>query len=87
MSRTSEDDFGAMGESSMSNIPQNNLAVEVTPEMEEAGFRVLSDSGISDVYLEADKLLVSEIFLAMLAKYEEEKAPSRGTCKTSHKSG
>jgi hypothetical protein len=39
--------------------------IEVTPEMEEAGFRVLSASGIADDYLEADKLLVAEIYRAM----------------------
>lgn len=42
-------------------VPQ----IEVTPEMVEAGFKVLSASGIADDYLEADKLLVGEIFEAM----------------------
>ena len=51
----------------MNNIPQNNPTVEVTPEMEEAGFRVLSESGIADGYSGADRLLVAEIFRAMLA--------------------
>ena len=42
-------------------VPQ----IEVTPEMLEAGFRVLSASGLADEYLEADKLVLSEIFQAM----------------------
>ena len=37
-------------------------SIEVTPEMIEAGFDVLKASGITDEYLEADKLLVAEIF-------------------------
>jgi len=36
--------------------------------MLEAGFERLRKSGIADVYLEADKLLVAEIFLAMCAQ-------------------
>ena len=40
---------------------------EVTPEMEEAGFRALEDSGITDECLESDRLLVAEIYRAMLA--------------------
>ena len=39
--------------------------VEVTPAMEEAGFRVLSSSGIADDYCEAEKLLVARIYRAM----------------------
>lgn len=39
----------------------------VTPEMEEAGFRVLSQSGIADGYSGADRLLVAEIYRAMFA--------------------
>lgn len=42
-------------------VPQ----IEVTPEMIEAGFKVLAASGIADDYLEADKSLVAEIFEAM----------------------
>lgn len=48
--------------------PDNETGVpliEVTPEMIEAGFRILSASGIADEYLEADKLVVGEIFRAM----------------------
>ena len=44
-----------------------SCSVEVTPEMIEAGFRVLEKSGIADVYLEADKVLVAEIFETMFA--------------------
>ena len=39
--------------------------VEITPAMIEAGYRVLCNSGIADEYLGADRLLVSEIFVAM----------------------
>ena len=39
--------------------------VEITPEMIEAGFRVLKDSGITDEPLEADRLTVEEIYMAM----------------------
>jgi hypothetical protein len=41
--------------------------VEVTPEMIEAGFSVLESSGIADDYLAADRLLVAEMFEAMLS--------------------
>ena len=44
--------------------------------MAEAGFRALSTSGIADEYLGADKLLVEDIFRAMLA----ESHPSRECC-------
>ena len=40
---------------------------EVTPEMIEAGYRVLCESGISDDPLEADTLLVEKIYLTMHA--------------------
>ena len=42
--------------------------IEVTPAMVEAGFEVLKASGIVDEYLEADKLLVVEIFRAMVSR-------------------
>jgi hypothetical protein len=42
--------------------------IEITPEMIEAGFRVLSKSGIADEFLQADKTLVAEIFSAMLER-------------------
>jgi hypothetical protein len=41
--------------------------VEVTPEMEEAGFQVLRKSAIADAYLVEDRLLVAEIYRAMYA--------------------
>ncbi len=39
--------------------------IEVTPEMMAAGFRVFAMSGVTDDPLEADKLLVEKIYLAM----------------------
>ena len=39
----------------------------MTPEMEEAGIRVLANSGIVDECLEGDKLVVAEIYRAMFA--------------------
>lgn len=41
--------------------------IEVTPEMIQAGFQVLSSSGIKDDYQGADKLLVSRIYRSMRA--------------------
>lgn len=41
--------------------------IEVTPEMVEAGFRVLKTSCIADDYLDADKLTLVEIYRAMAA--------------------
>ena len=51
----------------MDNIQQNDAKVEivVTPEMEEAGLRVLRASGIVDELAEQDSLLVAEIYRAM----------------------
>jgi hypothetical protein len=55
------------------NAPRSNkeaekaTKIEITPEMVEAGFRVLCNSGIADEYLEADKGTVVEIFLAMIS--------------------
>lgn len=49
--------------SSMNKPP----SVTVTPEMQDAGFRVLVGSGIADDYLEADKLLLADIYRAMHA--------------------
>ena len=40
-------------------------SVEVTPEMIEAGFKVLAASGIADDYSGADRLLVDDIYRAM----------------------
>ena len=48
--------------------------VDVTPEMIEAGYRVLCNSGIADVYLKVDKILVVEIFDAMFALLPREGA-------------
>ena len=39
--------------------------IVVTPEMIEAGFKILQDSGLTDDLLEADKCTVAEIFRAM----------------------
>jgi hypothetical protein len=39
--------------------------IEITPEMVEAGFKVLLESGITEFPLEADKLWVTEIFRSM----------------------
>jgi hypothetical protein len=52
--------------------PGPGAEIEITPEMIEAGFRVLQKSGIADVYLKADKLLVAEIFEAMFALLPQE---------------
>lgn len=48
-------------------VYKRNPTVVVTPEMEEAGFRVFSESGIGDGCLEADKLVLAEIYRAMFA--------------------
>jgi hypothetical protein len=39
--------------------------IEITPEMVEAGYRVFVAAPVTDDPLEADKLLVSEIYRAM----------------------
>lgn len=57
----------------------DNNSIEVTSEMVEAGFKVLSGSGIADEYMDADKLLVAEIFLAMWAQHQRETTDTR-TC-------
>lgn len=44
----------------------NNSEIEITPEMIEAGFQVLCNSGIADDYPEADKVLVADIFRSMI---------------------
>ncbi len=41
--------------------------IEVTPEMIEAGVRVLWDSGAVENPLGADRILIRKIFLAMTA--------------------
>ena len=45
--------------------PERREEIQVTPEMMEAGFRVLVKSGIADDPLEADKLWLAEIYQAM----------------------
>lgn len=42
--------------------------IEITAEMVEAGFQVLVASGITGDPLEADKLLVEEIYQAMFVR-------------------
>ena len=41
--------------------------VEITPEMIEAGFKVLKEAALADDLLLADKCTVAEIFRAMVA--------------------
>ena len=41
--------------------------IEITPEMVEAGYRVLVGACLTDDLLEADKLTVAEIYRAMAA--------------------
>ena len=51
----------------MSDSVNNVATVVVTPEMIEAGFQILNRSGLSDEYLEADKLTLAQIYRAMFA--------------------
>lgn len=44
-----------------------NDEIEVTEQMMEAGWQVLLDSGITDARVEADKLVLAEIYRAMAA--------------------
>jgi hypothetical protein len=44
---------------------KDDATMKVTQEMEEAGLRVLAESGITDDLRPADSALVVEIFLAM----------------------
>jgi hypothetical protein len=71
--------FEDIGESFMSDIKVNPVEEEVvvTREMEEAGFRVLANSGIVDECAESDKLLLAQIFRAMLASAPESRRKSR----------
>ena len=41
--------------------------LEVTPQMVEAGYRALAAAGLTDEPLEADRLVVVEIYRAMAA--------------------
>ena len=43
--------------------------IEITPEMIEAGYQVLPASGLTDDPLEADRLVIAEIFRAMFSLY------------------
>lgn len=53
--------------------------IEITPEMIEAGFAVLCSSGIAADYMKADKVLVAQIFDAMIeARAASAPAPRRG---------
>jgi hypothetical protein len=52
------------------------IEIEITPEIIKAGFQVLCNSGIADSYLRADRTLVAEIFLAMLAKLPPHSHPA-----------
>lgn len=45
-----------------------DIEIEITPQMMEAGFSVLARSGIAGDYLEADKLLLADIYRAMAAQ-------------------
>jgi hypothetical protein len=49
-----------------------NKSIEATEEMIDAGFEVLKVSGIADEYLEADRLLVVEIFQAMVSRSQHQ---------------
>jgi hypothetical protein len=49
-----------------------NESIRITEEMIDAGYEVLKASGIADEYLEADKLLVAEIFQAMALHSQQE---------------
>ena len=43
----------------------DDCPIEITPEMVEAGYSVLARAGLGDALLEADRLTVAEIYLAM----------------------
>jgi hypothetical protein len=43
------------------------LDIKVSPQMVDAGYRVLEASGITDELMDSDRLLVEEIFLAMVS--------------------
>ena len=56
-------------------ISPNHREIVVTPEMEEAGFRVLLESGITDCPQEGDKVLLAEIYRAMAANAPPQEIP------------
>jgi hypothetical protein len=45
---------------------EKHSEIEITPEMIEAGYQVFLASGVTSDPLEADRLVVAEIFEAML---------------------
>lgn len=49
----------------MESKKESIAMIEVTPEMLEAGYRVFSESGVTDDPVESDKLLLSEIYRSM----------------------
>ena len=54
----------------MATLPKKrepDVAIEITSQMIEEGFRVLRASGLADDYLAADKCTVADIFRAMWA--------------------
>jgi hypothetical protein len=63
--RAPEQSHFAVGAKADSEVPLNGHGI--TPQMIEAGFQVLCNSGIADEYLGADRQLVAEIYLAMAA--------------------
>jgi hypothetical protein len=46
--------------------------IEITPAMIQAGFLALCNSGIADEILEADRVLVAQIFQAMVLAHRQE---------------
>lgn len=56
--------------------------IEVTPEMIEAGYIILVNSCITDDPLEADRLLVADIYRAIFPFYRlgSDRSASVGTC-------
>lgn len=52
--------------------PEHPKEIEITPEMIAAGWRVLCNSGRVDECLEADTLLVENIYRAMVAFRRQE---------------
>ena len=53
----------------------NESDIVVTAAMIEAGFRVLSASGIANDYLEADRAMVAEIYRAMVRAVQQANDP------------
>jgi hypothetical protein len=63
-----------------SNKDRQADAIEITPEMIEAGVAVLWASGAVDEKMGADRLLVSEIFRAMAQEVPLVVAGEQDTC-------